>query len=275
MATEIRKLVISMATDNPAWGTGGCKASSSGSATRSLPPRCGRSCTPPGSARASPHGPDLEAVPGRAGQFTSSFDAVFTAEGIRILASPPQAPRANAICETIIGTLRRELFDRSLIVNEQHLRRVLAEYLRHYNTAGPHRALGQLSSAQAGIRPPQIISASTIGRAGGTSQGPNVLCRRVRSLCVPRISSAAVGSTVAVSAARPRGTHRRPRRPRRADRFGGRVTRCGAPGIACEPLLPVSGRWPPPSPGERWRPAGSSWLPTLTRTTAVFGAGAG
>jgi hypothetical protein len=48
----------------------------------------------------------------RAGQFTGSFDAVFTAEGIRILASPPQAPRANAICERDIGTLRRELFDR-------------------------------------------------------------------------------------------------------------------------------------------------------------------
>jgi len=45
----------------------------------------------------------------RAGQFTMSFDAVFTAEGIKILASPPQAPRANAICERIIGSLRREL----------------------------------------------------------------------------------------------------------------------------------------------------------------------
>ncbi len=42
----------------------------------------------------------------RAGQFTASFDAVFTAEDIRILASPPQAPRANAICERMIGTLR-------------------------------------------------------------------------------------------------------------------------------------------------------------------------
>ena len=85
----------------------------------------------------------------RAGQFTGSFDAVFTAEGIRILASPPQAPRANAICERIIGTLRRELFDRLLIVNEHHLRRVLTEYLRHYNAARPHRALGQLAPAQA------------------------------------------------------------------------------------------------------------------------------
>lgn len=53
----------------------------------------------------------------RAGQFTASFDAVFTAAGIRILLSPPQAPRANAICERMIGTLRRELFDRLLIVN--------------------------------------------------------------------------------------------------------------------------------------------------------------
>jgi hypothetical protein len=92
----------------------------------------------------------------RAGQFAGSFDAVFTAEGIRILASPPQVPRANAICERIIGTLRRELFDRLLIVNEHHLRRVLTEYLLHYNTARPHRALGQLAPAQAHTRPPKI-----------------------------------------------------------------------------------------------------------------------
>ena len=92
----------------------------------------------------------------RAGQFTASFDAVFQAEGIRILASPPQAPRANAICERMIGTLRRELFDRLLIVDEHHLRRVLTEYLRHYNAARPHRSLGQLAPAQAGTRPPEI-----------------------------------------------------------------------------------------------------------------------
>jgi transposase InsO family protein len=92
----------------------------------------------------------------RAGQFTSSFDAVFTAAGMRILASPPQAPRANAICEPMIGTPRRELLDRLLIVNEHHLRRVLTEYLCHYNAARPHRALGQLAPAQAHARPPQI-----------------------------------------------------------------------------------------------------------------------
>jgi hypothetical protein len=49
---------------------------------------------------------------------------VFTAAGVRILASPPQAPRANAVCErmTVTGTLRRELLDRMLIVSEHHLR---------------------------------------------------------------------------------------------------------------------------------------------------------
>jgi Integrase core domain len=58
---------------------------------------------------------------------------------------PTTGTRANAICERIIGTLRRELFERSLIVNEHHLRRVLTEYLLQYNTARPHRSLGQLA----------------------------------------------------------------------------------------------------------------------------------
>jgi putative transposase len=94
----------------------------------------------------------------RAGQFTSSFDAVFTAGGIRILASPPQAPRANAVCERIVGTLRRELLDRMLIVNEHHLRQALTEYLLHYNDARPHRSLGQLTPAQADTHPPEPVN---------------------------------------------------------------------------------------------------------------------
>ena len=57
----------------------------------------------------------------------------------------------------MIGTLRRELLDRLLIVDEHHLRRVLTEYLRHYNAARPHRALGQLTPAQAGTQPPEPI----------------------------------------------------------------------------------------------------------------------
>jgi putative transposase len=90
----------------------------------------------------------------RAGQFTESFDAVFTAAGIRILLSPPQALKANAICERMTGTLRREVFDRLLILDERHLRQVLTEYLQHYNTARPHRTLHQLAPAEAGTPPP-------------------------------------------------------------------------------------------------------------------------
>jgi putative transposase len=91
----------------------------------------------------------------RAGQFTDSSGAVFIAAGVRILASPPQAPRANAICERMIGILRRELPGRLLFVNERHLRQVLTEYLAHYNTAWPHRALDQLAPDQAGTQPPE------------------------------------------------------------------------------------------------------------------------
>jgi transposase InsO family protein len=94
----------------------------------------------------------------RAGQFTGSLDAVLATEGISIPASPPQAPRANAICGRIIGTLRREVPGRLLIVSEHHLRQVLTEYLQHYNTARPHRALGQLAPAQADTRPPEPIN---------------------------------------------------------------------------------------------------------------------
>ena len=65
---------------------------------------------------------------------------------------------SNAICERLIGTLRRELLDRLLIINEHHLHHVLGEYLRHYNTARPHRTLDQLTPAQAETRPPEPVN---------------------------------------------------------------------------------------------------------------------
>jgi putative transposase len=75
--------------------------------------------------------------------FTAAFDAVFAAEAIEVLRTPVRAPRANAYAERWVGTVRRELLDRMLIVGCRQLRPVLAEYVDHYNGHRPHRALGR------------------------------------------------------------------------------------------------------------------------------------
>ncbi|MGW4967436.1 integrase core domain-containing protein [Nonomuraea sp. NPDC004186] len=75
--------------------------------------------------------------------FSSAFREVFAAEGFRIIATMPQTPRMNAICERVIGTLRRELLDRMLILHERHLAQVLREYLIPYNGHRPHQSRQQ------------------------------------------------------------------------------------------------------------------------------------
>src|SRR5258705_7993475 len=79
----------------------------------------------------------------RGSNFTQSFDAVFQANGTRILRTAVQAPRMNATCERLVGTLRRELLDCVLILGEQHLRAILTEYQAHYNAARPHQGIAQ------------------------------------------------------------------------------------------------------------------------------------
>jgi putative transposase len=58
----------------------------------------------------------------------------------------------------MIGTLRRELLDRILIVNERHLRRILTDYLHHFKAARPHQALAQLTPAQVETQSPHVIN---------------------------------------------------------------------------------------------------------------------
>jgi putative transposase len=49
----------------------------------------------------------------------------------------------NAICERLVGALRREVLDRALILGEAHLRAVLMEYQTHCNMARPHQGIAQ------------------------------------------------------------------------------------------------------------------------------------
>ena len=80
-----------------------------------------------------------------AGQYSPAFDAVFDASGIEPITTPPLAPMANAYAERWVRTLRHELLDRTIIWNERQLRRLLTEYVDHYNSHRPHRALDQLA----------------------------------------------------------------------------------------------------------------------------------
>ena len=72
-------------------------------------------------------------------RYTGAFDAALTAISMRIIKTPVQAPRANAICERWTASARRECTDRILIAGRRHLHHVLSEYVDQYNTHRPHR----------------------------------------------------------------------------------------------------------------------------------------
>jgi hypothetical protein len=76
------------------------------------------------------------------GKFTSAFDTVFNTEGMRVIHTPVRAPKANAVAERFVGTVRRECLDWILIANHKHLQHVLREFIDHYDRHRPHRALG-------------------------------------------------------------------------------------------------------------------------------------
>jgi putative transposase len=97
----------------------------------------------------------------RDAKYTGSFDAVFSADGIEAVRTAPHAPRMNAHCERVIGTLRREALDHLLIWNETHARRVLDAYARHYNNHRPHQAREQLPPAAAGEHPAPVTDLTT------------------------------------------------------------------------------------------------------------------
>ena len=93
----------------------------------------------------------------RDSKFVATFDEVFRAEGIRVILTPPRAPKANAYAERFVLTVRAECLDWLLILGPRQLDRVLRVFVEHYNSERPHRALGRLPPAPAAGGRSQVV----------------------------------------------------------------------------------------------------------------------
>ncbi|MGP0071003.1 MAG: integrase core domain-containing protein [Bryobacteraceae bacterium] len=74
--------------------------------------------------------------------FSSLLDMTLEGFGLQVIKTPIRAPKANAYCERLIGTLRRECLDYVIPINQRHLRRTLKEFVCYYNRGRPHTSLG-------------------------------------------------------------------------------------------------------------------------------------
>jgi transposase InsO family protein len=96
-------------------------------------------------------------------KFTASFYEVSRTEGVRVIKTPVQAPRANALAERFVGTVRRECLDHLLIFGHRHLEQVLAAHLVHYNGHRPHSALDQQAPLTLGATPNPVRGLDPMG----------------------------------------------------------------------------------------------------------------
>jgi putative transposase len=98
-------------------------------------------------------------------KFTSRFDAVFEAQGVRVVRTPVQAPEANGIAERFVRTVRSECLDWLLIRNTPHLEHTLKVFVDHYNSGRPHRSLGLVPpNGRPPVKPKAIGEATKVRR---------------------------------------------------------------------------------------------------------------
>ncbi len=77
----------------------------------------------------------------RDAKFSGPFDEILRGEGVRVIKTPVRAPRANAVAERWVRSVREECLDQMLVFGRRHLDQILRDYLTHYNTERPHRSL--------------------------------------------------------------------------------------------------------------------------------------
>jgi putative transposase len=92
----------------------------------------------------------------RDSKYTRSFDDVFRAEGVRVIKTPIQAPNANAFSERSIGTIRKEVTDRILVLGRRHLDLILRRFADHYNSHRPHQGIGLQAPDTIGTTPSPV-----------------------------------------------------------------------------------------------------------------------
>jgi putative transposase len=91
-------------------------------------------------------------------KFTDTFDDVFRSEAIEVVRTPYRAPQANGVAERFVRTVRSECCDRLLILNQEHLERVLQGFIDHYNGHRLHRALSLTPPA---AKPPTVTPSAS------------------------------------------------------------------------------------------------------------------
>jgi len=86
--------------------------------------------------------PHRDVIHDRDSIYSEGVDRTLAAMGLTVLRTPAQAPQANAFCERLVGTIRRECLDFLIPLTESHLRDILTRWITHYNRGRPHSSLG-------------------------------------------------------------------------------------------------------------------------------------